>query len=106
MSTAPSLGAAWRGDVPGIVAEIRQDYIETEGSIGAPWARSVGDHARVWGYRYLRVMIENPKRFPNGRIDYKKNHLLCAAVREAVEIIINERVEAIRTQRTAEAVVK
>lgn len=89
--------AAWAGDVAGIVAEIRQDYIDSEGPVPSAYGRSIGDHARIWGYRYMSVLINSPKLLDLGRVDRKRTLELLKNIDQAVQIIIDERLEQIRT---------
>jgi hypothetical protein len=77
-------------DVPTIVAEIRTDYIDCEGSVDWPGRRSLGTHARVRGYSLMQAIISSPCRDDRGRVDNAKTLQRLAAVVEAVRVLVDE----------------
>jgi hypothetical protein len=97
MSDLDRLRPPWCvGDVDRMVDEIRQDYAEHE----APYpssARSVSDHARLLGYRWLRAIASSPQQSA-GR-NYRGTLRLMAAVISAVDHVIDERLAKIQRDR-------
>jgi hypothetical protein len=96
--------AVQRCDVPAIVAAIRQDYADSEGPVPSAYGRSVGDHARIWGWRWTRVILESPPRLEHGRVDRKRALERLDAIMRAVDTVVEERLEQIRTNRATEVV--
>lgn len=95
------MSALLRGDVDGLVAEIRADYEETEAPYPVGQRISEGAHARQRGFSLINAIVATPVHdMRTGRANPAETLRLIGAVTEAVDIIVQERLAQIRTARS------
>lgn len=78
---------AWHiGNVPGIVAEIKNDWEVSEKPFPAS-RLSRGTHARVRAFGMIRAIVRSPERDGRGVVDESATRDLVLAILDALDII-------------------
>lgn len=98
-----SMDAWLKGDVDGIVADLRQEHIDSEGTMEFTGRLSLARFARMRAYGWIAVYAHQPVEGPYGRVDPVKTLGMISAIVEAVQFIVDERAAEIRAAREAEA---
>jgi hypothetical protein len=81
--------SAWHtGDVPGIVAEIKNDWEESEKPYASRLSR--GTHARVRAFSMIRAIARTPEHDGRGVVDESATRDLIIAILDALDIIDTE----------------
>lgn len=94
------------GDVDLIVEEIRAEYARDHAPYSSD-STSISDHARQCGYRWMSAILGAPRWTGTRklRVDHADGRRRCAAVMEAVERVISERLAEIEARQAARTAV-
>lgn len=98
-----SMDAWLNGNVDGIVADLRQEHIDSEGTEDFPGRLSLARYARMRAYGWIAVYVGRPVDGPYGRVNAAKTLEMISAIVKAVEFLIEERAAEMRAVREAEA---